>query len=716
MQPDFVIFGKSSAFFSYTKFFVYFCRIKKLNDKMKTNKSILLSALYIFATAFIIAIFFPREVMFRYQFNEGKPWKYGLLTAPSDFPIYKDASEIEAAKDSIRKKFEPYFRYSSNEENIKTDSWSYKKATSMRSEEVPSLVLNYIDKSLQNVYKKGIASTADIELMEKNNRTRIQVLTNSFADIKNVSDILSVKSAYEEIVSNAPKHIDQNILKECNINEYLTENLFYDAETSNRILEDYLQNIPLSSGMVQAGERIVDRGQVVDNHTYNILRSLKMEHEKKSGGAQRHNIILIGQFLLIFGIMTCFGLYLLTFYPKIFHKRKNLTFILLCILGTSIMAEICVKYTSINIYILPFAIVPIIVRTFFDSHTALFTHLITILICSLTALFPYEFLLLQILTGIVVMFSLKELSQRSQLFICSLFVTIAYVVFYLSLVLYQEGNFSKINWEMMIYFGINFFLLMFSYVLIYILEKIFGYISPITLIELSNINNPLLKKLSETAPGTFQHAMQVSILASEAGEKVGANTQLIRTGALYHDIGKMNNPAFFTENQKGFNPHEKLSFEQSAQIIISHVTEGIKMAEKERLPEAITDFIRTHHGKGKTKYFYNSFKNTFPDEPVNDEAFTYPGPNPFSKETALLMMADSVEAASRSLKEYTEENIKELIDRIINSQINDGLLKNAPLTFRDIETIKEVFQERLKTMYHTRISYPELKTNEQQQK
>jgi putative nucleotidyltransferase with HDIG domain len=290
-----------------------------------------------------------------------------------------------------------------------------------------------------------------------------------------------------------------------------------------------------------------------------------------------------------------------------------------------------------------------------------------------------------------------------------MFVTIAYIVFYLGLVLYQEGVFNKINWEMMIYFGINFFLLMFSYVLIYILEKIFGYISPITLVELSNINSPLLKKLSENAPGTFQHSMQVSILASEAGEKIGADAQLIRTGALYHDIGKLNSPAFFTENQKGFNPHDKLSFEQSARIIISHVTEGIKMAEKAMLPNAIINFIRTHHGKSKTKYFYNSFKNAFPDKPVDDELFTYPGPNPFSKETALLMMADSVEAASRSIKEYTDESIKELVDRIVNSQINDGLLNNAPLTFKDIETVKDVFRERLKTMYHTRVSYPELK-------
>ena len=678
---------------------------------MNTKKSAALSAIYILITALIIAIFFPREGKFRYQFNEGKPWKYGLLTAPSDFPIYKEASEIEAAKDSIRKRVEPYFRVNPYEESIKMEYWNTQK-TIFKAEGIPTSILEYIEKRLHNIYAKGVAPTADLELIKRENHTRVNVLVNSFAETRSIASLYSVKSAYEEIINNAPASIGKDILKKCNINDYLTENLFYDIETSNNILEDQIQNIPLSSGMVQAGERIIDRGEVVDSHTYSVLRSLKTVHETKSGGTQHQNIILIGQFVLIFGIFICFGLYIITFNPRLFYRRKDIVFILFCILGACLLTELCVKYTSINVYILPFAIIPIVIRTFLDSHTALFTHIITVLICSLTALFPYEFLILQILSGIVVIFSLKELSQRSQLFRCSLFVVASYVVFYLSLVLYQEGDFRKINWEMMIYFGINFFLLMFSYVLIYMLEKIFGYLSPITLVELSNINSPLLKKLSEVAPGTFQHSMQVSILASEAGEKVGADTQLIRTGALYHDIGKMNNPAFFTENQNGFNPHEKLSFEQSAQIIISHVSDGVKMAEKAMLPKAIIDFIETHHGKGKTKYFYNSFLNTFPDKPVDEKAFQYPGPNPFTKETALLMMADSIEAASRSLKEYTDENIKAMIEKVINGHIADNLMINTPLTFNDIEIIKKVFIERLKIMYHTRVSYPDVKGQE----
>jgi putative nucleotidyltransferase with HDIG domain len=676
----------------------------------KSKKSIIISAVYIFVTALIIVFFFPREGKFRYQFNEGKPWRYGLLQAPSDFPVYKDASEIEAAKDSIAKNFEPYCRFNPNEENIKLGEWR-RQIPVLLASDVPAATLRYVDNSICDVYNRGIISSSQLELMKKNGKKKINVLTNSVAEMKNLSNVYSVKSAYEAIIDNVPSYVDEEDLKKCNINEYLTENIFYDEATSAKILSELQQRIPISTGMVQAGERIVDRGEVVDEKIYNVLRSLKQVHETKSGGTKRQNTILFGQFILIFGILACFGLYLATFNPQIFYKRKNLFFILLCILAVCVLSEICVKYSLINIYIIPFAIIPIVIRTFFDSHTAIFTHIIAVFICSLTALFPYEFLLLQVFAGIVVMFSLKELSQRSQLLYCSVFVFIAYVVLYISLVLYQEGDFKKINWLMMGFFGINLVLLMFSYVLIYMLEKIFGYISPITLVELSNINSPILKKLSETAPGTFQHSLQVSILASEAGEKIGADTQLIRTGALYHDIGKMNNPAFFTENRNGaINPHDKLSFEESARIIISHVNDGVKIAEKHLIPQAIIDFIKTHHGRGYAAYFYNSFRNAYPDKPVNKDIFTYPGPNPFSKETALLMMADSVEAASRSLTEYTDESIKKLIDKIIDGKINDGLLKNTPLTFKDIEDVKTEFQERLKTIYHTRISYPDLKT------
>jgi putative nucleotidyltransferase with HDIG domain len=394
---------------------------------------------------------------------------------------------------------------------------------------------------------------------------------------------------------------------------------------------------------------------------------------------------------------------------RVLYSRKNTIFLLLCIAVACLLTEACIGRHLFNVYILPYAIVPVVVRTFFDSRTALFTHLTIVLLCSLMAPNPHEFFILQTIAGMVVTFSLKDLSERSQLIRCAFFIYLSYAISYTGILLYMEADLSKINWLMFLYFGINFILLMFAYVLVYMLEKVFGYVSGITLIELSNINKPLLRKLSEVAPGTFQHSMQVSILASEAVEKIGGNAPLVRTGALYHDIGKTANPAFFTENQTNVNPHEQISYEQSAQIIIGHVTEGVKIAEKASLPQSIIDFISTHHGRGKAKYFYLNYKNQFPGKEIDEDKFTYPGPNPFSKETAILMMADSVEAASRSLKNHTEEEIKDLINRIIDTQLADGLLKDAPLTFLDIEKVKQVFLDKLKIAYHTRISYPEEK-------
>ncbi|WP_455628860.1 HD family phosphohydrolase [Parabacteroides chinchillae] len=675
---------------------------------MKLKSYSIPSVIYFIVSALLIAYFFPREGKFRYQFYEGKPWRYGLLTAPSDFPIYKTDEEVKAEKDSVLKNFEPYYRLDTKTENNEIAKLRTNYNATLHSKATPAY-MQYIEKSLIYLYNKGIISPQALEDLKKEDIFKVNLLENNIARPCYISDFFTVKTAYEYIINNCPSHLDKTVLQSCDINNYLEENITYDQATSEKVRTDILQSVSISNGMVQAGERIVDRGEIIDNHTYNVLRSLKTVHESKTGGTQRQSIILAGQFVLVFGIMFCFWLYLWSFRPRIFHNKKNTFFLLSCIFTGCIQTELCVTYGLFNIYILPYAIVPIVIRTFFDSRTALFTHLVTILICSLMAPFPHEFLILQIIAGMVVTFSLKELSQRSQLIRCALFIFMSYTIVYISLTIYQEADFKKINWMMMLYFGINFILLMFTYVLVYMLEKTFGYVSSITLVELSNINTPILKKLSETCPGTFQHSLQVSILASEAAAKIGADSQLVRTGAMYHDIGKMSNPVFFTENQSSVNPHDKLAFDESAQIIISHITEGVKIAEKAGLPKAVINFIRTHHGRGKAKYFYNSFKNQYPDKEIDEEAFTYPGPNPFSKETAVLMMADSVEAASRSLKEHTEEGIQQLVNKIIDSQIADGLLRNTPLTYKDVETIKNVFVEKLKIMYHTRISYPDLK-------
>ncbi|MDR1745665.1 MAG: HDIG domain-containing protein [Tannerella sp.] len=680
---------------------------------MESKKKVLQPIICFVVTTILIVYFFPHEGKFLFQFNEGKPWRYETLMAPINVPIYKTDDEIKAEKDSMKRMFQPYYQIDMAAIAKQTELLQADYPSSEEGSSYPDEYVIYIETQLKRVYEKGIIPVQQLENLKKEGKQTISLLKNNVAGTKNVADLYTVKTAYESIIDNAPARLDKQILKTYNINRYLTENVQYDKDISDKILNEQLQNIALSVGIVQAGERIVDRGEIIDHQTYRVLRSLKVIHETKTGGAQRQNMVWFGEWILIFGIMFCGGFYIATFCPDIFYNRRNLIFTLSGILTFCLLSEICTQYAIINIYVLPLAIVPIMVRVFFDSHKALITHLITVMLCSLVAPFPYEFLLLQIIIGIVVLFSLKELTQRSQLLRCTFFIFITYTVCYLCLALYQEGDLNKVKWTMLLFFGLNFILSMLSYVFIYLLEKVFGYTSSITLVELSNINTPILKKLSETCPGTFQHSLQMSILASEAAARIKANTQLIRTGALYHDIGKMAHPTFFTENQKGgVNPHQELSFEESAQIIISHVTEGVKMAEKAGLPKIIIDFIRTHHGCGKTKYFYTSFRNAFPDQPINEELFTYPGPNPFTKETGILMMADSVEAASRSLNEYTEESLRTLTDKIIDGQIAEGLLRNTPLTFHDVEVIKTAFVEKLKSMYHTRISYPELKTQE----
>lgn len=664
--------------------------------------------LYFLVTVVLIAYFFPREAKFRYQFFEGKPWRYGLLTAPNDFPIYKTDQDVKQEKDSLLRYFSPYYRLDANVEGAMSRKLQDNYNTSLR-HIISEDYKQYLERMLTQIYKNGIVSPENWDELKLMESEEIQVMENNMSQKHYKYDLFTVRTAYEFIMVNTPARLDNTLLQESNIDDYLTVNLTYDNVMTERVRDEMLNSVPLSRGIIQSGERIVDRGEIIDAETYNILRSLKIVYETRSGGNQRQWILIGGMAFLVLSLMACYWLYLWSFRKPIFYNKRSVLFVILCILVSCVLCELIVSYDLFNIYILPFAIIPMVVRVFFDSRTALFTHLIIVLICSLIVPFPHEFLFLQIIAGMVVTFSLKELSERSQLIRTSVFIFLSYTLCYVSLSLYQGVDFMKINWVMLLYFGINFILLMFTYILVYMLEKTFGYTSSISLVELSNINTPILKKLSEVAPGTFQHSIQVSILASEAATKIGANAQLVRTGALYHDIGKMVNPAFFTENQSSVNPHLKLSLEQSAQIIISHVSEGVKIAEKAGLPKAIINFIRTHHGRGVTKFFYNTFKNNYPDKEIDIEKFTYPGPNPFTKETAILMMADSVEAASRSLNEQTEEGIQELVNRIIDGQLADGLYKNAPITFRDIDTVKQVFIEKLKTMFHTRISYPELK-------
>jgi putative nucleotidyltransferase with HDIG domain len=654
----------------------------------------------------LIAYFFPKEGKFRYQYHEGKPWRYGLLTAPFDFPIYKTPEEAKHEQDSIMRFYKPYFRLNSDVEReqlgrLKAASSTGKSHLHYR---------QYVENILKEIYEAGIISLENQQFLEKEKYDSFWEVKNSEANAADVKNLYTVRTAYARVMENCPGYLNRDTLSDMNINNFIVENLVYDASMSAGVKEEFRRQISLSKGMVQAGQRIVDQGVIIENETFNILNSLRTVYQNRMGTSQRQNWIWLGIFILVAGIYACFFMYLYFFRQRFYARRKDSAFLLSMITLFVLLTEMAITYGLFNVYIIPYVIVPIVVCTFFDTRTALFTHITMILLCAMIAPFPSEFMLLQIIAGMTAIFGLKDLTERSQLIRCSCFVLLSYMLLYTGLTLFQEGNIARIRWQMFIYFGINFIFLMFTYTLVYFIEKAFGYISNVSLVELSNINHPLLRKLSEVAPGTFQHSLQVSILAMEAAAKVNANMQLTRTGALYHDIGKISNPTYFTENQTGgFNPHAGLSFEESAKIIIGHVTEGERLAHVHGLPRQIVQFIQTHHGHGKAKYFYNSFKNKFPDAPVDEKIFSYPGPNPFSRETAILMMADSVEAASRSLKEYTDESIHELINRIIDGQFNDGLLKNAPITFKELEKIKTVFNEKLRTFYHTRISYPELK-------
>lgn len=681
----------------------------------KRNKKIRIRTKFFVPLIFIIAIFFityifPRQGKFKYSFSEGRPWQYGLLTAPTDFPIYKPAEQLKAEQDSILAFYEPYFVINPKIMEGAMADFDADVNLNAKLKTLPPSYILYLRNKLQQIYKNGIMRSEDYDKIADSHTQSLRIKDGNVAESRTIKSLYTIRSAYEQVLKDIPRNMDESRIKSADMNDYIRENVVYDTSTSEKARNEFIQQVSPSTGMVQAGQRIIDQGEIVDAKTYNILSSYKRVTEERSGGTVRNSGIVIGQFLLVALMFAAFFFYLLFFRPMEYRNRQHVIFMLLIITFFVFLTAITVRLDLFNVYIIPFAIVTILIRTFIDSRTALFASIITIILSSLMVPFPFEFIVIQITVSIISVFMLKELSERSQLIRSSFFILLTYILVYIGLTMYQEGSVAKINWVVLIYFLINFIFIMFSYLLVYMFEKSFGFISGVSMVELSNINKPLLKELSEKAPGTFQHSLQVSNLGMAAAVKIGANASLIRTGALYHDVGKMINPAFFTENQSpGMNPHAGLPFEESARIIISHVKDGVKIAQKHGLPQQIIDFIETHHGTSMPKYFYISWKNANPGKEVNEENFRYPGPNPFSKETAIMMMADAVEASSRSLPEYTDESIGNLVERIIDAQVQEGYFKKAPITFRDIDTIKEVFIDKLKTIYHSRIAYPELK-------
>ena len=656
----------------------------------------------------LIVLFLPRTQGKLFHYDEGKPWMYGQLIAKFDFPIFKTEAALKIEKDSITKHFQPYYNINQAVEQKKIEQFkqAYKNG-------IPGLSQDYVDAiahRLHEIYEAGIIDPQQYSTLAKDSNSLIRVVTGKQAVSVPINKTYSTLGAYEQLFMDPLLGPKRSLLQQCNLNEYIEANLVYDKDRSETEMNDMLSLIPQASGMVLEGQRIIDRGDIVDAKTYRVLNSFEQAMEKRKASEDEITSTFIGQTIYVLIFICLFTLYLALFRKDYFNKPRSISLLYVMIVIYPILTSLMMEHNILSVYILPFSMAPIFFRVFMDSRTAFIGHITMVLLCAVAVKYQYEFIIVQIVAGLVAIYSLRELSKRSQIFLTALLVTISSAAVYLSLQLIQADDLSKLDQTMYYHFAVNGFFLLFTYPLMLVIEKTFGFVSTVTMFELSNTNNELLRRLSEVAPGTFQHSITVGNLGTEIASRIGAKSQLVRTGALYHDIGKMLNPAFFTENQAGINPHDKLNDLESARIIISHVTEGLKLAEKYNLPREIKEFITTHHGTGLAKYFYIHYKNEHPDEEVNEDLFRYPGPNPFTREQAILMMSDTVEAASRSLQEYTEESISELVNRLIDGQVADGNFTDCPITFRDITAAKTVLIERLKSMYHTRIQYPQLKT------
>ncbi len=681
--------------------------------------------------ALIVTSLFPREGKFRYEFQSGRPWLHETLIAPFSFPIYKPAIELKKEQDSILKLFVPYFSidttvvlYAKEEfitkiEILWEDFRNHQGETNQSIEQIEfyrETYTNFIKGILDKIYNTAIIESVEIadNILAENGP--IMVMKANIVQRQEIRSVFTQKTAYEylrhsldSLEKRPAGKLESNVINfitSLNFNDIILPNLFYDEVLSNRMKESMLANISKARGMVQAGERIISKGDLVTDNTFLILESLKQETEIKFRG-ENISYIWLGQSILIF--ITFLGLYIFlkNFSKAVLLNIRKTSFVLFILLLFISISLLVLGNETINFYIIPFAIVPIVMRTFYDDRLALFVHTIGLLIIGLIAPNGFEFVFMNFIVGIIAIFSLTKIYYRSKLIYSALIISFTYSLLFIGLDLIKERSFLGLNWINLAWFWGNGLLVLTCYPLIYFFEKTFGFISDATLVELSDTNQPVLRKLAEEAPGTFQHSIQVANLAEAAAIRIGGNPLLVRAGALYHDIGKMTNPQYFIENlQTGINPHDQLLAGESTKIIINHVAMGVEIAKKSKLPQQIIDFILTHHGNTRMQYFYKTYLTKYPNEAVELDQFIYPGPKPFSKETAVVMMADSVEAASRSLREPNEEKIDQLVESIINYQVVEDQFAEANITFKDITTIKEIFKNKLKNIYHIRLAYP----------
>lgn len=652
--------------------------------------------------------FLPRESKFGYVYELNKPWHYPQLIASYDFVIYKTDDEVKRERDSVVRQFVPYYRVDSlvAEKQIAALRKDF-YAGKFRG--VPVYYLPRLVENLRQIYARGILDVSDYEGSFKSDFHVLRLIRGQEATTEEVENFFTIRTAYDFLVNRDKGALSQEAFRSCNLNNYLAVNVKNDTAKNRLELQSELSQVSDNIGMVQSGQLVIDRGQIVNAEHVRILNSLKKESEQRMDPSRGYWFIFAGQVIFVILLISLLFTYLKLFRRDYFSSPHSVLLLFSFVTVFPVITYLMMAHHFYSVYLVPYALIPIFVRIFMDSRTSFMAVVTSSLLSALSLHSPFEFVLWQIVTGATVIYSLRELTERSQLLRTVLAVVVVGLVISIGYDLSQGLNGDAFDRSRIVYMIIGGILLLFAYPLMYFVEKLFGFTSSVTLVELTNTNNPILRKMSKVAQGTFNHSMQVSNLAAEVADKIGAKAQLARTGALYHDIGKVLNPAFFTENQSGVNPHDTISEERSAQIIINHVTDGLRLAEKYHLPQVIKEFIRTHHGTGLVKYFYIQYCNKHVGEPVDEEAFRYPGPNPQTREQAVVMMCDSVEAASRSLKEYTEESITQLVNRIVDSQLAEGHFKECPITFRDIADAKRTLIDSLKTIYHTRISYPEIK-------
>ncbi|MBN2635133.1 MAG: HDIG domain-containing protein [Prolixibacteraceae bacterium] len=687
--------------------------VENFKNRLKKYTQIFYWIFIFTLSAVLLFLILPGEPKFKYEYQKGMPWRHDNLVAPFNFSILKTQEELDAEKAEQRKTVIPYFLYDTTivekqlaqleaDLSLATDSTNKNKLEAFRS----------IKETLTGIYQNGILQRSPDSYEELIGNTEIKKRVGSRVSKIEISKIYSEKTAYNEInkafqdAGNNNQAI-KNWLQTISPDKYIEANLVFDKETTDKEIDELTSEILPSRGMVQLGERIVLQGEIVDAEKFQLLESLKASYSMERGEGISRYFISAGKGLLISSLLTLIFTFLYIYRNDVLYQLRKLTFLMLFMCGAVFLASFLNSFPNLHIYLVPLAIFPIIVRTFFDSRTAIFMLIITTILIGFYAPNNYEFILLQVSAGIVAVFSLNRMHRRIHLILATMWVLLTYLVVYTALNLIHEGSNFTFSFEMYKWFIISSVLLLSVYPLIYIFEKIFGFISDVTLIEISDSNQPLLRKLAEEAPGTFQHSMQIANLAEEVILKIGGNPFLVRAGALYHDIGKISKPHFFIENQAaGLNPHDEISYVKSAEIIIDHVQNGVKMAQKHKLPKPLIEFIATHHGTTKANYFFIKHTQEHPDTKIKENSFMYPGPLPRSKEAAVVMLVDGIEAATRSLPEKTYPKLKEVINDMIDNKIKLKQLDQSALTFSDINTIKEILLRKLINIYHVRIEYP----------